>query len=145
MKIQGFYLFISCFAVTFFGYAQTDLPTQKPLKIEPANKVDPSGKKSKGTSLNIPSVLDDKPEINLEDPRQNQVNMAYGQDLKQAGHDLKIDPRIGRYKGEGKANERFGDMYLGDLKSSAKFVGVVCRDHEYVDGDRVKILHNGHV
>ena len=33
-------------------------------------------------------------------------------------------------------------MYLGDIKTSSKFVGVVCRDHEYVDGDRVKIYAN---
>ena len=34
-------------------------------------------------------------------------------------------------------------MYLGDLKTGAKFVGIVCRDHEFVDGDRVRIYVNG--
>jgi hypothetical protein len=33
-------------------------------------------------------------------------------------------------------------MYLGDIKTKAKYVGIVCRDHEYVDGDRVKIYAN---
>ena len=36
-------------------------------------------------------------------------------------------------------------MYLGDVKTSSKFVGIVCRDHEYVDGDRVKVYANGMV
>ncbi|MGB5497398.1 MAG: hypothetical protein WBM77_00555, partial [Maribacter sp.] len=35
--------------------------------------------------------------------------------------------------------------YLGDIKNNGKFVGIVCRDHEYVDGDRVKIYKNGYV
>ncbi|MEM9687151.1 MAG: hypothetical protein AAF934_09560 [Bacteroidota bacterium] len=37
------------------------------------------------------------------------------------------------------------DQYLGDFKSNAKFVKVFCRDHEYVDGDRVKVYVNDKV
>jgi hypothetical protein len=37
------------------------------------------------------------------------------------------------------------DQYLGDFTTSGKFVEVYCRDHEYVDGDRVRILVNGEV
>lgn len=33
-------------------------------------------------------------------------------------------------------------MYLGDIKSNGTFVGIVCRDHEFVDGDRVRIYVN---
>lgn len=32
--------------------------------------------------------------------------------------------------------------YLGDVKTSSAFVNVICRDFEYVDGDRVRILVN---
>ena len=36
--------------------------------------------------------------------------------------------------------ERFAsDQYLGDIKTDAKYVEILCRDHEFVDGDRVKI------
>jgi hypothetical protein len=62
-------------------------------------------------------------------------------ELKQAGHDLVIDPKVGE-KEKGNANQHFGDMYLGDVKTGGKTVGVVYRDHEYVDGDRVKIYAN---
>jgi len=34
------------------------------------------------------------------------------------------------------------DRYLGDFKSNAKFVKILCRDHEFVDGDRVKVFVN---
>lgn len=37
------------------------------------------------------------------------------------------------------------DQYLGDFKSKAKFVKIFCRDHEYVDGDRVKVYVNDKV
>src|SRR5690606_27463523 len=34
------------------------------------------------------------------------------------------------------------DQYLGDFKTKSGFVKIACRDHEYPDGDRVKILVN---
>ena len=34
------------------------------------------------------------------------------------------------------------DHYLGDLKTKSKFIRIKCRDHEYVDGDRIKLLLN---
>ncbi|WP_053002634.1 hypothetical protein [Kordia jejudonensis] len=34
------------------------------------------------------------------------------------------------------------EQYLGDFRSNGKFVEVVCRDHEYVDGDRVRVYVN---
>ena len=35
------------------------------------------------------------------------------------------------------------NQYLGDYKTSGKFVEVYCRDYQYVDGDRVRITVNG--
>lgn len=36
-------------------------------------------------------------------------------------------------------------QYLGEFTSTGKFVEIYCRDHEYVDGDRVQVLINGKV
>lgn len=45
-----------------------------------------------------------------------------------------------------KALEEFRrDQYLGDFKTTGVFVELYCRDHEYVDGDRVRISVNGKV
>lgn len=42
--------------------------------------------------------------------------------------------------------EAFGrDQYLGDYKTGGGFVELYCRDHEYVDGDKVRIIVNGAV
>ncbi|MDG1219708.1 MAG: hypothetical protein P8N08_05990 [Flavobacteriaceae bacterium] len=34
------------------------------------------------------------------------------------------------------------DYYLGELETDSKYIIVKCRDHEYVDGDRIKLLLN---
>jgi hypothetical protein len=34
------------------------------------------------------------------------------------------------------------DYYLGELETDSKYIIIKCRDHEYVDGDRIKLLLN---
>ncbi len=36
----------------------------------------------------------------------------------------------------------FKDQYLGDFKTSSKTVTIMYRDHEYVDGDRIRVFVN---
>ena len=43
-------------------------------------------------------------------------------------------------------SEEFGhDQYLGELKTGSLNVTIMYRDHEYVDGDRVRIFVNGDI
>ncbi|MDT0606677.1 hypothetical protein [Croceitalea rosinachiae] len=121
-----------------FGFAQGDIPTTKPLKIGANNKLDTKSS-NQGTSLRMPSVLDN----NLTS-KGREVKMLPDRQLVQAGTGMIIDPKVGEREKKG-AKKHFGDQYLGDVKTSAKFIGIVCRDHEYVDGDRVKIYLNGEV
>lgn len=131
---------------SFYGKAQTDLPSDTPLEIGTLTTPDLNNNTSQGNALNIPSIIDNKPKINLRDSLTKvPVQMLPNRELLQAGHDLKLDPKIRRSEKQGGSKDKFGDQYLGDIKNSGKFVGIVCRDHEYVDGDRVKILVNGHV
>ena len=37
------------------------------------------------------------------------------------------------------------DQFLGEHNVDTKFVNIVCRDHEYADGDRVQIMLNGYI
>lgn len=142
MRLLLFFLVSA--VLPFIGVAQTDIPTAKPLKIEAANKLDIKGEEKKGTSLKMPSIVGDKPNINFEDSLgRRPVKMLPDRKLVQAGTGMKIDPKVGPRENDKKgSSDFFGNMYLGDVKSNGKFVGIVCRDHEYVDGDRVKILHN---
>ena len=138
---------ISFSLLSYLGMAQGgDLPSSKPLKIEAANKLDEEGKTDKGTSLKIPSVIDNEPKVDTDiSKKKNPVQMLPEKKLVQAGKGMKIDPKVGKDKDKEGSNKYFGDMYMGDIKSNGKFVGIVCRDHEFVDGDRVKISVNGRV
>ena len=35
-----------------------------------------------------------------------------------------------------------GIIYLGDIKTTSKYIRILCRDHEYEDGDRIKLMLN---
>jgi hypothetical protein len=130
--------------LSFAGWSQTDLPTQKPLKIEAVNKVDEKGETDTGTSLKMPDVIKEQPKINMKDSKSS-VKMLPTKKLVQAGHDLKIDPKVGPRTAKEGSFDYFPDQNLGEIKSNGKYVGIVCRDHEYVDGDRVKIYLNNQV
>ena len=42
-------------------------------------------------------------------------------------------------------NNYLGDVYLGDIATVSDAANIVCRDFEYVDGDRVRIMVNDEV
>ena len=48
---------------------------------------------------------------------------------------------------EGKSNlEQFSRDYdMGDISTTSRVIKIACRDHEYEDGDRVRLIHNGKV
>ncbi|PIF01151.1 MAG: hypothetical protein CR994_03250 [Maribacter sp.] len=132
--------------LSFCTSAQTDIPGSTPLEIGPLTIPDNNNDTSQGAALNIPSIIDPKPNINLRDSLTRiPVNMNLDNGMLQAGHDLELDPKVGRSEEQGGSKEKFGDQYLGDIRSDGKYVGIVCRDHEYVDGDRVKISLNGNI
>ncbi|MBT2159940.1 hypothetical protein [Zobellia barbeyronii] len=140
---------VMLFAVMLFSFsgmmAQTDIPQKKELKIETANKIDDNAEPNQGTSLNIPSVVEDQPQVDFDIAKRNPVKMIDDRELVQAGAGMKIDPKVGPRQPEEGSKQHFADMYLGDVKNNGKFVGIMCRDHENVDGDRVKIYVNGDV
>ncbi|MEM9648291.1 MAG: hypothetical protein AAF969_07405, partial [Bacteroidota bacterium] len=139
MKKLVFFLLMSALGLTLVQ-AQGDIPTTRPLQIGERNNLDIKSS-NQGTLLRMPSVLD---ENLISKNNKPGIKMLPDRELVQAGHDLKLDPKIGEKEKKG-SKEHYGDQYLGDVKTTAKFVGIVCRDHEYVDGDRVRIYLNGEV
>jgi len=132
------------FLIPIVGWSQGDLPDAKPLKIEAANKLDKDGETDKGAALRIPAVIKEQPKFNFKDSLYGRrpVQMIDERGLVQAGTGMKIDPKVGPRTAKEGSKNHFGDQYLGELKSNGKFVGIVARDHEFVDGDRVKIYLN---
>lgn len=41
--------------------------------------------------------------------------------------------------------ETMADVFLGDIKNNGKFVKIICRDHEYPDGDLVRVFVNDNI
>ena len=136
MKFSLVLTFFFLFTLQSFG--QID-GTIKSIKIENGNKNFDIKPSNQGAVLKFPSILDKKPDYNLKDSLMaRNVKMLPDTELKQAGYDLKIDPKV-RERESPNSGAHYGDMYLGDVKTSSKFVGIVCRDHEFVDGDRVNL------
>ena len=135
------FLFTLLFCVSLNALAQGDIPTTKPLKIGEKNNLDVKTSTRGGTVLKMPTMFD---QDRFKRDNSPNIQMLPERKLVQAGHDMKIDPKVGE-KEKNSAGQFFGDQYLGDFKTTALFVGVVARDHEYVDGDRVKISLNGEV
>lgn len=124
-------------------YAQED--SGKPIPIE-SGKGNSSGMpKISPLKQNKKNPLEYNKEFKIElEPQKRKINMLPNNNLVQAGAYFDFDPKVGPRENEVE-KEIFGDMFLGNVKVYDKFVGVVCRDHQIVDGDRVKILHNGEI
>ena len=142
--MKHLFIFLSLLFISVNGWSQTDLPEQKALKIEAANPLNEAGKIDKGTALRIPSIIKEQPEISFKDSLTGRkpIKMIDDRKLVQAGNGLKIDTKVGPRKAKEGSKDHFGNQHLGNIKSNGKFVGIVARDHEFVDGDRVKIYLN---
>lgn len=124
-----------------FSYAQTD-GNNKTVTIKTKKGIETP--KAPQLKLKVPNAFDPKnPENKFKTGKEKGVDMTFSKNLVDPGRDLVLDPKIPSYETGGQRGEKvFGDMYLGDLKTTTKFIGIVCRDHEFVDGDRVKVLVN---
>ena len=51
--------------------------------------------------------------------------------------------KFNKKSSDGTIQEKFkSDTFLGEFKSNSKIIRIACRDHEYPDGDMVRILVN---
>ncbi len=114
--------------------AQVEIPrstnTGKIIKAEETSKTGFPILKKEETNTDS-RFLKDKPKA--IDLRENPNN------LMTAGDVIKE-----KWTKDKEAKEEFkNDQSLGNVVTQGKFVEVYCRDHEYVDGDKVKIIVNG--
>ena len=103
---------------------------------------------SKGLLDNKPAVL---PSLRIDPdqktPEKNTFDLSTSKEIefvpkeKFADRGKALEKKLNKREKEIK-EEYKSDQYLGDFKSNAKFVKIICRDHEFVDGDRVKVYVN---
>lgn len=117
--------------------AQGELP-KTPIKIEGLNP----GKKDTKTGMLDLLKLPPSNTSALPDLNENK-NFMVREQFMDPGEQYKR-----KANNPGPENTQMGattNQFLGDFRSNGKFVKIVCRDHQYVDGDRVRILMNDKV
>lgn len=132
------------FFVIQLTWAQNDSPFKSP-KIK-LNWDEPVKTEEKLNTISLPykSVLD-KDDSYLK--RYTIIKKEKGQEsvlvekseFKNPGEEIKkkLNNQDKAIKPEYRSNQ-----FLGEFKSKSKYVKIVCRDHEYPDGDRVKLMLN---
>jgi len=141
MKNKFFVLAFSFVSTSLF--AQIEKPRTN-IKIEAIDKVDetPSGfelpvSKAKGLSESKPlfnSTIDSDLGKNNTD-----LDITKGDGLQ----DYKTNNGPKYFTKDKEALAEYGrDQNLGEVITSASTVNIVCRDHEYVDGDRIQVRVN---
>ncbi|NRA93228.1 MAG: hypothetical protein HRU26_11190 [Psychroserpens sp.] len=112
------------------------VPTPKPVKIEP--KKDQNDIKKNNSGINYPvkvrelksekrefSMFDDN---KLRDPGEI-FEKRYNKQMEDQGVRIKTMP----------------DMFLGDVRVRGEIANIRCRDHEFPDGDLVRIMVNDEI
>jgi len=154
LRSKIYYTFFVIFLVSGVSVAQVDSQRKsiaigskttnelpKDLKVSPEVS---SGTINSGTlSLKTP--------VKLNDPEKasKKREVYFGQGEKFAKKDYtsledKLNNKFAKKDAEIKP-EYLKDQNLGEFKSGSKFVKFVYRDHQFVDGDRVRVFINGHV
>ena len=99
------------------------------------------------TSVNIPPVINKNPNsftFKKIEKKKNEKGFMI------ADNEYFLNPgdtylkRLNKEK-EKNLNNYTGDAYLGDVKTISETANIVCRDFEYVDGDRVSIMVNDEI
>ena len=99
------------------------------------------------TSVNIPPVINKNPNSftfkKIENKKDKKGFMIADNEYFLNPGDTYLK-RLNKEK-EKNPNNYTGDAYLGDVKTISKTANIVCRDFEYVDGDRVSIMVNDEI
>jgi hypothetical protein len=147
-KSTLFYLMFVCFSISI--HAQFDKSkTFKPLKLEnkavietknptafPSIDFEDSIDFKKPTFINKTSLFEKK------EPTKSILEVK--NEFKNPGDETR--DKLNNKKGDKLVDESFrSNKFLGKFESNAKYIKIVCRDHEYPDGDKVRILINDRV
>ncbi|MFC6860987.1 hypothetical protein [Zunongwangia atlantica] len=133
MKKISLSLILSIFAFGFIQAQEIPKTTNSGASVKPAT--------SGSNSVFLPRVNNEVEDIFMK-KEERKINMRQDKN----GLLTEGDRVAAEWKADKKAKEEYAnDQYLGDVKTTGKFVELYCRDHEFVDGDRVKITVNGEV
>lgn len=131
------FILFSFLLFTCLGYSQIEIPRANTGGILKAEN-----KSEKPSSFPILKREESKSESRFLKDKPKAI------DFRETRHDMLTASDVIKEKWtkDREAKDEYKvDQYLGDFKTLGKFVELYCRDHEYVDGDKVKIIVNGEV
>ena len=143
-------LFITCLLIIISAtsVAQFDNPSNNSAQFENSETdvVSPTGLElpaiKKPSLTNPENKFNGKDYSELGNPDTQEFNMNKDDGLLE--NKSNDSPKY--FTKDKEAKEEYGkDQYLGDVKTTASYVNVVYRDHEYVDGDRIRVFVNDDV
>lgn len=120
-----------------------NIPAAPPSPSTPPTPTPAAAPIPKGMS---PSIYDDTFKQNRSLTMPDNTNAGFGKNEKFANPSRTIENRMNR-PAPSKENSYVErkNFYLGDVKTDAGTVNVVYRDHEYPDGDVIRVYVNGKV
>lgn len=140
-----YFIFTLVLLISGTAISQIDLPNNNSVQF---NSTESNIGTSTGFEIPVkaPSLSNNKnpntpnnSDLGME--KERQVDMQKGDGLLEYTGTNKTPKYFTKDKEE---KPEYGkDMYLGDIKTNSKYVTIQYRDHEYVDGDRVRIFVNG--
>jgi len=158
MSIRIFVVTLTLLCFSLHAHAQKDsLSTATKLELNKdgrqfpviSPKAPPTDLKKSFIPFEIPSLLDKsrfeklrKPEV-LFSLLDKKKEMNFGREEKFVSRNKEFERKLNKDKPIRK--EYLEDQYLGDFKTAAKYVRIICRDHEFVDGDRVRVFVDGEI
>jgi hypothetical protein len=141
MKTIKISAFLVCILLCFDALAQFENP-ENSVRFKNTNDDfnDPKGLKLPATKRPGLSDFDrnKKAVIGLND-KEEKLDISMDDGLL----DYKTNTAPKAFQKDKEADEKYGkDQYLGDVRTGSAFVHVKYRDHEYVDGDRIRVFVN---
>ncbi|MRT15920.1 hypothetical protein F3C99_03005 [Vitellibacter sp. q18] len=128
------------------AFSQIDLPNNSVRFDASQNNLESS------TGFEIPAVKaptlsntknPNVPDNTLGKEEEKPLDLQNGDGLLEYTGNNKVPKYFSKDK---EAKPEFGrDQYLGDFKTTAKFATFMYRDHEFVDGDMIRVYVNGDV
>lgn len=144
MAMAKYLLVFSLLFIPASLFAQIEMPNNSTRFESPHSNNAPTGfdmPASKTPSLTMPRNPRATTKSNLGKEEEKPINMM-GDGLMEYNSNIK--PKY--FTQDKEAKPEYGkDMYLGDFKTNANTVSIMYRDHQYVDGDRVRIFVDGEI
>ena len=138
------FLLINCEATLFAQFENSNNSVQFEV-VEDEFKT-PDGMEL--PAIKLPSIIKSKNPLRMNDYSGLGLEESELLDITHKDNflDLKTNEAPKYFTKDKKIAEEFGrDQYLGELRTGSLNVTIMYRDHEYVDGDRVRIYVNGDI